>query len=88
MLHLFLTHYYTTGSTTLRVHSFFSHSHVIYNILIACFLIVDNYLSVFLYYEKVIFGVQSSGLNNDATYGMSREYMTLSNLYIVCRVNT
>ncbi len=25
---------------------------------------------------------QSSRLNNDATYGMSREYMTFSNLYV------
>ncbi len=31
---------------------------------------------------------QSSRLNNDATYGMSREYMTFSNLYIVCCMNT
>ncbi len=30
---------------------------------------------------------QSSRLNNDATYGMSCEYMTFSNLCIVCRVN-
>ena len=31
---------------------------------------------------------QSSRLNDDATYGMSHEYMTFSNLYIVCRMNT
>ncbi len=31
---------------------------------------------------------QSSRLDNDATYGMSHEYMTFSNLYIVCRVKT
>ncbi len=30
---------------------------------------------------------QSSRLNNDATYGMSCEYMTFPNLYIVCRVD-
>ncbi len=30
---------------------------------------------------------QSSRLNNDATYGMLREYMTFSNLYIVCHMN-
>ena len=31
---------------------------------------------------------QSSRLNNDAIYGMSHEYMTFSNICIVCRVNT
>ena len=39
-------------------------------------------------FDSILCHDQSSRLNNDATYGMSREYMTFSNIYIVCRVNT
>ncbi len=47
--------------------------------------LICNYLKKLISPNEYL---QSSRLNNDATYGMSREYMTFSNLYIVCRMNT